>query len=123
MIDRIHIEQLEVHGRVGVPDSERAQPQRLTLNLTLWPKIAELQDNLANTVNYSAVAECVKEFVSQHDYKLIETLGEETAAHLLTGFNLGKVAVEVRKFFLPEVDVPRAARNRPGKSRLVTFAT
>ena len=67
MIDRIHIEQLEVYGRVGVPDSERAAPQRLSVNLTLWPKIAELQDNIANTVNYSAVAECVKDFVSHHN--------------------------------------------------------
>ena len=30
MIDRIHIEQLEIHARVSVADSERAQPQRLT---------------------------------------------------------------------------------------------
>ena len=30
MIDRIHIEQLGIHARVGVADSERAQPQRLT---------------------------------------------------------------------------------------------
>src|SRR5437762_7687626 len=65
VIDRIHIEQLEVHGRVGVPDSERAEPQRLIFNVTLWPKIAELHDNIANTVNYSALAECAKEFVNQ----------------------------------------------------------
>ena len=104
MIDRIHIEQLEVHGRVGVPDSERAEPQRLSLDVTLWPKIAELQDNLANTVDYSVVAECVKEFVSQHDYKLIETLGEQIAAHLLAQFNLRKVEVEVRKFVLPDAN-------------------
>ena len=38
VIDRIHIEQLAVYGRVGVPDSERAEPQRLSLNVTLWPK-------------------------------------------------------------------------------------
>jgi len=102
VIDRIHIEQLEVHGRVGVPDSERAEPQRLSLNVTLWPKIAELRDDIENTVNYSAVAECAKEFVNQHDYKLIETLAEEMAAHLLAQFNLRKVAVEVRKFVLPD---------------------
>jgi len=81
VIDRIHIEQLEVHGRVGVPDSERVEPQRLSLNVALWPNIAELHDDIANTVNYSAVAECVKDFVSHHDYKLIETLAEKTAAH------------------------------------------
>ena len=104
VIDRIHIEQLEVHGRVGVPDSERAEPQRLGLNVTLWPKIAELRDNIANTVNYSAVAECAKEFVNQSDYKLIETLAEEMAAYLLAQFNLCKVAVEVRKFVLPDAN-------------------
>src|SRR4029077_5009878 len=87
VIDRIHIEQLEVHGRVGVRDSERAEPQRLSLSVTLWPKIAELRDNIANTVNYSAVAECAKEFVNQSDYKLIETLAEEMAAYLLAQFN------------------------------------
>src|SRR5207237_3794428 len=32
VIDGIHIEQLEVHGRVGVPASERAKPQCWTLN-------------------------------------------------------------------------------------------
>jgi dihydroneopterin aldolase len=104
VIDRVHIEQLEVHGRVGVPDSERAKRQRLSLNVTLWPKIAELHDDIENTVNYSAVAERVKAFVGQHDYKLIETLAEETAAYLLTQFNLRKVEVEVRKFVLPDAN-------------------
>ena len=104
MIDRIHIEQLAVYGRVGVPDSERAEPQRLSLNVTFWPKIAELQDDIENTVNYSVVAERVKEFVRGHDYKLIETLAEETAAHLLAQFNLRKVEVEVRKFVLPNAN-------------------
>ena len=80
------------------------QPQRLSLNVTLWPKVAELQDDIANTVNYSAVAEWVKEFVRRRDYKLIETLAEEVAAHLLAQFDLRKVEVEVRKFVLPDAN-------------------
>jgi dihydroneopterin aldolase len=104
VIDCIHIEQLELFARVGVPTSERSEPQRLIFNITLWPKIAELHDDIANTVNYSAVAERVKEFVNQHDYKLIETLAEEMAAHLLAQFNLRKIAVEVRKFVLPDAN-------------------
>ena len=104
VIDRIHIEQLEVHGRVGVPDSERAEPQRMSLNVTLWPKIAELHDDIENTVNYSAVAECAKEFVSRHACKLIETLAEETAAHLLAQFNLRTSTSTLRKFVLPDAN-------------------
>ena len=104
VIDRIHIEQLEVHGRVGVLDSERAEPQRLIFNVTLWPEIAEPRDDIGNTVNYSEVAASLSQFVIQHDYKLIETLAEETAAHLLAQFKVRKVAVEVRKFVLPDTD-------------------
>lgn len=33
---RIHISQLELMAFIGVPDQERAQPQRLTISLTLW---------------------------------------------------------------------------------------
>src|SRR6476646_6315608 len=45
VIDRIHIEQLEIHGRVGVLDSERAGQQRLIFNVTLWPEIVEPRDD------------------------------------------------------------------------------
>ena len=37
MSDHIHIEQLEVFARIGVPDEERASPQRLVFNITFWP--------------------------------------------------------------------------------------
>ena len=33
--DQIHIEQLEICARVGVPEKERATPQRLTVSITL----------------------------------------------------------------------------------------
>jgi FolB domain-containing protein len=117
VIDCIHIEQLELFARVGVPTSERSEPQRLILNITLWPKIAELHDDIENAVNYSAVAERVKEFVGQHDYKLIETLAEETATHLLTQFNLRKVEVEVRKFVLPDANYVSVTAVREREAR------
>ena len=104
MIDCIHIEQLEIHVHVGVPDSERAQAQRLILNVTFWPKRSGPRDDIADTVNYSEVAASLKEFVAQRDYRLIETLAEEMAAHLLGRFPLRKVAIEVRKFVLPDAD-------------------
>ena len=116
MIDRIHIEQLVLFARVGVPPSERSEPQRLILNITLWPKIAELHDDIANTVNYSAVAERLKEFIRRHDYNLIETLAEETAAHLLAQFSLRKVEVEVRKFVLPDANYVSVTAVREGEA-------
>ena len=35
--DAILIEDLELSVRIGVPDEERAQPQRLTASIKIWP--------------------------------------------------------------------------------------
>ena len=35
--DRIHIEQLEISARIGVPEKERSPPQRLTVSISFWP--------------------------------------------------------------------------------------
>jgi len=102
--NRIHIEQLEVFACVGVPEKERAAPQRLTATITLWPRrqADELHDDLAETVNYSEVCEETKKFVRNHTYKLIETLASELATHLLQRFAIAKIEVELRKFVVPD---------------------
>lgn len=103
--DVIHIEELELTARIGVPDEEREHPQRLTVCLTIWParSFHDLEDQLANTINYAAVCREVKAFVSARVDKLIETLAEGMAAQLLRSFPIRKVRVEIRKFILPDV--------------------
>src|ERR1700724_4145741 len=102
--DRIHIEQLEISARVGVPERERAAPQRLAATITLWPQrqAGELNDHIAETVNYSEVCEETKKFVCDHPVKLIETLAGELATHLLQRFAIARIAVELRKFVVPD---------------------
>lgn len=102
--DRIHVEQLEVFARVGVTDNERAAPQRLTFNVTIWPttQFEKTGDDITQTVNYSAVAVAVRDFAREQTFKLIETLAAGLAAHFLKTFPANKVDIEVRKFVLPE---------------------
>ena len=114
--DEIHIEQLEVLTRIGVPEEERANPQKLTVSISLWPyqKTGNLADNIEQTVNYSAVAEETKNFVRDQSLNLIETLADRLAMHLLKTFPIQKVTIEVRKFPLPDakyvsVNVTRVA--------------
>jgi FolB domain-containing protein len=101
---QIHIEQLEIFARVGVPEIERAEPQRLTANITLWPTcdLHDLNDDIARTVNYSAICDETKKFAAERSDKLIETLAYELVGHLLKGFKVSKVAIELRKFVLPD---------------------
>ena len=112
--DVIHIEELELAVRIGVPDEERETPQRLTVSITLWPRsdFADLDDQLENTVNYAAVCSDVKEFANGRSVQLIETLASALAARLLQSFPIRKVRLEVRKFILPDVKHVAAVATR-----------
>lgn len=102
--DHIHIEQLEVFARIGVPDEERASPQRLIFNITFWPTRtgAEIGDKIERAVDYAAVCAETKKFVQARSDRLIETLADALAAHLLGMFAIAKITIELRKFVLPD---------------------
>lgn len=103
--DAIHIEDLELSVRIGVPEEERAKSQRLTISITAWPvaDFVGLRDELANTVDYAAVCRDVKAFVAGRTDRLIETLAEAIASHLLAEHPIARVRIELRKFVLPDV--------------------
>ena len=102
--DEVHIEQLEVSARVGVPEQERANLQRLTVSISFWPyqQIRDVADDIDHTVNYSVVAEETKRFVRDQSVNLIETLADRLAAYLLKTFPIQKITVELRKFPLQD---------------------
>jgi dihydroneopterin aldolase len=102
--DRIHIEQLEISTRIGVPEKERSTAQRLTVSISFWPyhDKRDMADKIDNTVNYSIVAEETKNFVREQSTNLIETLADRLATHLLKTFRIQTVTVELRKFTLED---------------------
>ena len=114
LCDEIRIEQLEISARIGVPEEERANPQRLIINISFWPyqQTRDLADTIHNAVNYSAVAEETKSFVRAQSANLIETLADRLTAHLLKTFPIQKVTVEVRKFALPDAKYVSATVTR-----------
>lgn len=118
--DEIRIEELELFALVGVSDEERAQPQRLTISLVLQPRnsFCDLGDDLARTVDYAAVCAELRRFVAGREAKLIETLANDMATHLIARFPIARVELELRKFVLPEtrfvaVRVTRAVGSAP----------
>ncbi len=112
--DEIHIEQLEVFTRIGVPEKERANLQRLTVSISFEPyqQTGDLADKIDQTVNYSAVAEATKSFVRDQSVNLIETLADRLAEHLLKTFPIHKVTVELRKFALEDAKYVSATVTR-----------
>lgn len=102
----IGIQGLEVMARVGVPDAERAEPQRLLLDLRFaamnQPEV--LHDDLSLTVDYHAVSLRVSEIVEERSRKLIETLADELSERLLAEYSLRWIELTIRKFILPQTE-------------------
>lgn len=103
-MDKIIICDLEVMFRVGVPEEERALPQRLLLHIELDHDFsaAAQRDDISRTIDYFGVAQRLRELGRERSWKLIETLAVEIAQLLLEEFETLKVSVEVKKFILPE---------------------
>jgi 7,8-dihydroneopterin aldolase/epimerase/oxygenase len=103
-MDIISIEDLEVFCRVGVPDGERAQPQRLLVTVRMERDFtpAAASDELTQTIDYHAVYQRLLAFGEGRSWKLIETLAVEIAEAMLQEFQPAQVTVEVKKFILPQ---------------------
>lgn len=119
--DLIFIAGLELRGRLGVPEDERAQPQRLTADLTLHParSFAELGERLENTVDYAAVCRVVHALVAERPRHLLETLAFELAGGVLRRFPAcAAIDVELRKYALSDTAYV-AARHSQAQSSSV----
>jgi len=98
------ISDLEVHFRVGVPDEERREPQRLLLTVEMQSDFSRAikTDSIGETVDYFAVSQALLKFGEGKEWRLIEKLASDVAEMILTKFRTAAVTVEVKKFVIPE---------------------
>ena len=118
MSDLIRVVDLEVHACLGVPEEERARPQRLLITLEMevgdfGP--AARADDVALTINYAEVAERAKAFAVSRPRRLLETFASDLADELLAAFPIRRLRLEVKKFILPDarhvsVEIERMGR-------------
>jgi 7,8-dihydroneopterin aldolase/epimerase/oxygenase len=97
---KISIVDLEVFYRVGVPEQERAQPQRLLLTLEMefdFSRAAKT-DSIADTIDYFAVSQRLLKFGDGKSWKLIEKLAIDISEMICSEFKPENISVEVKKF-------------------------
>jgi dihydroneopterin aldolase len=94
---RVELVGLEVFGRHGVEDDEREHGRVFVYDVAL--DVPEpTSDELAATVDYRAVAACVREASDARSHKLIEVLAGAVADELQARFPAAEsVRVTVRK--------------------------
>ncbi len=100
--DTVFLEGLQFYAYHAVNAEEQSLGQRFLVDVAL---VADLRaagraDDLARTINYSAVYRRVRTIVEGPPRRLIEAVAEEVAAALLAEFPAEAVTVTVRK---PEV--------------------
>ena len=101
--DSIRINGLEMQVRIGVPDEERAEPQKLVIDVVMESDFRGMADDIARTTDYAAVAAWLKEECARREWRLLETLAEDLAAGLLSRFpRVRAVTLQIHKFVLPQ---------------------
>lgn len=119
--DRIELRGLRVLGRHGVlpEEREREQPFEVDLDVEADLSPAGRSDDLADTLDYGALARAAAEVVSGEPSALLERLAQRIADAVLADHRVSAVTVAVRKLRPPvPVDLAtagvRVTRRRPG---------
>ena len=102
------IGELLVHCIIGILPDERDRAQRLLLNVAMEVDMAAAaaSDNIADTVNYAAVAQLLSGLAEQGRYHLVEAyLAAACRAVLAFDKRVRRVRIEARK---PDI-LPNAA--------------
>ena len=103
-MSRITLVDLEVFYCVGVPDEERATPQRLLVSVDMSYdfSVAAVSDRLEKTIDYHEVVQDLLKYGEGRNWKLIERLASNIADLLLAKYRPQAIAVEIKKFAIPQ---------------------
>jgi FolB domain-containing protein len=97
--DVIRLRGLRVQGRVGVTPEERAEPQDVIVDIDIHADLrkAGTSDYLADTVDYSQVAERIEQVVSGSEMRLLEHVAQRIVDEISAILGVEGVTVEVSK--------------------------
>ena len=102
MTDHVSVRDLRVRAVIGVHAWEREIEQTLLVSVDMVPETADVRkaaasDDLADALDYSAVAETIAAVLREGRFRLIETAAERVAERLLADFPLSWLRLELRK--------------------------
>jgi dihydroneopterin aldolase len=97
--DYVSIRDLRVPAVIGVHQWEREVEQTLVISVEMAADVrkAAATDDLAEALDYSAVARTIAAVLREGKYQLIETAAERAAERVLADFPVPWLRLEVRK--------------------------
>ncbi len=97
--DRILIRDLRVRAVIGINDWEREQPQDVVIQLTVFGDLARAgeSDDIADTLNYRALAKAVIAYAETSRHFLVEAMAAAIARLCIVEHGAPRVVVRVEK--------------------------
>lgn len=97
--DFVSVKDLSVRAVIGVHAWEREIEQTLVVSVDMAADVqkAAASDELADALDYSAVATAIAAVLREGKFRLIETAAERVAGHLLADFPVSWLRLELRK--------------------------
>jgi dihydroneopterin aldolase len=97
--DFVSVKDLSVRAVIGVHPWEREIEQTLVVSVDMATDVrkAAASDDLADALDYSAVAETIAAVLREGKFRLIETAAERIAGRLLADFPLSWLRLELSK--------------------------
>ena len=98
-MDTIFLEQVKVETKLGVPAWERMVAQTIILEIEIGYDLSKAckSDAIADTIDYGAVVNRIRETLAEHSFQLVEALAEHVCQLILKEFNAENVKVKVAK--------------------------
>lgn len=98
-MDKVIIKDLLVKGILGIHEWERTKPREILLNITLFTDTRKTArtDNIADCVDYSAMAKKIRAHVENSARMTVEALANDVAELCLAEQKVRKVIVRVDK--------------------------
>ncbi|MEM1264143.1 MAG: dihydroneopterin aldolase [Pseudomonadota bacterium] len=98
-MDRVFLEAFSVQAVIGIWEWERQIKQRIEISLEMGfdTRAAAVSDDVADTLNYKAVADGVAALTQQGEFKLVEALAGAIADYILGNYAVPWVKVRVSK--------------------------
>jgi 7,8-dihydroneopterin aldolase/epimerase/oxygenase len=105
MADRIELRGLRIHGHHGVHEHERRDGQEFVVDITVWIDLdrAATTDELADTLDYGAIAQRAADIVGGPPKNLIEAVAGELAEDVMRDERVHAVEVVLHK---PQAPIP-----------------
>ncbi|HEY1004710.1 MAG TPA: dihydroneopterin aldolase [Streptosporangiaceae bacterium] len=99
MTDYVSIRDLAVSAVIGVHDWEREIEQSLVVSVDMAADVRTpaASDDLADALDYSAVATAIAAVLREGKFRLIETAAERVGGRLLADFPVSWLRLELRK--------------------------